>query len=117
MSIVLSLSQNNTVQLLGSVTDFLWTHVNNHSDYDRDVVQRVGESALQGFSNAVFATAHASNKAADSKGSSLKKVTAEIILRWLLLILLEVFGQSMEARKMSDFINYSWQKGCNQNAA
>lgn len=117
MSIVLSLSQNNTVQLLGSMTDFLWTHVNNDSDYDRDVVQRVGERVLQGFSNAVFATAHASNKAADSKGSSLKKVTAEIILRWLLLILLEVFGQSMKARKMSDLITYSWKKGCNQNAA
>ena len=67
------LPQDNSVQLLGSMTDYLWTHIDNESHYDLDVVQRVGRSVFQGFSNTMMITT--SLKAENNDGSGFKKVT------------------------------------------
>jgi len=77
------LSKDNTVQLLGSMTEYLWRHVDNGS-HDRDVVQRVGRSVFQGFSNSIRVST--SNKATNLE-STFKKVTVSK-MRGLALILI-----------------------------
>lgn len=72
------LSQDNSIQLLGSMTDYLWTHVDNESHYDRDVVQRVGRSVFQGYSNTITITT--SLKAENNDGSGLKVTTCTIAI-------------------------------------
>ena len=60
------------------MTDYLWTHVDNESQYDRDVVQRVGRSVFQGFSNTITITT--SLKAQNNDGSGLKVSTCTIAI-------------------------------------
>ena len=83
------------------MTEFLWRHVDN-SSRDRDVVQRVGRSVFQGFSNAIRVST--SNKAT-TNGSRFKKVTvykmrglALIFFFLLLMQLLQIMGQSNESK-------------------
>lgn len=65
------LSQNNSVNLLETMTDYLWKHV-DEGGYDKDAVQSVGGVVFQGISNAIGTIT--ADKGANYEGTTFEKV-------------------------------------------
>ena len=65
------LSQNNSVNLLETMTDYLWKHV-DEGGYDKDAVQSVGGVVFKGISNAIGTIT--ADKGANYEGTIFEKV-------------------------------------------